>query len=171
MLKHLRTDQVVEILDMLFEIDNSPTGELTAPSLKKKPTIRGSPRSIDLTADLSNDLGAKQMLNAIQAKKKSAVPNSAFKGSRNSIKLQPLTTDDNVTPAASPLKKRDNSTGVKKQPTQRSESGGLDENLEAVINLPSSLEDCTTSVQFVLMSLSLAFEMKPKQAAALLTNN
>jgi hypothetical protein len=65
MLKHLRTDQVVEILDMLFEIDNSPTGELTVPSLKKKPTIRGSPRSIDLTADLSNDLGAKQMLNAI----------------------------------------------------------------------------------------------------------
>jgi hypothetical protein len=64
-MKHLRTDQVVEILDMLFEIDNSPTGEVAAPSLKKKPTMKNSPRSIDLTADLSNDLGAKQMLNAI----------------------------------------------------------------------------------------------------------
>lgn len=28
-----------------------------------------------------------------------------------------------------------------------------------------------TSVQFVLMSLAIAFEMKPKQAFALLTNN
>lgn len=58
-MKNLRTDVVVEILDMLFEIDNSPTGEIAAPSLKKKSLKLGSPRSIDLTADLSNDLGAK----------------------------------------------------------------------------------------------------------------
>jgi len=50
------------------------------------------------------------MLNAIKAKKNSVVPNSAFKGQRNSIKLQPL-NDDNVTAADSPLKRRDNSQG------------------------------------------------------------
>jgi len=31
MMKNLRTDVVVEILDNLFEIDNSPTGEISAP--------------------------------------------------------------------------------------------------------------------------------------------
>jgi hypothetical protein len=36
---------------------------------------------------------------------------------------------------------------------------------------PQTLSQCKTSVQFILISLSLAFEMKPKQAASLLANN
>ena len=42
---------------------------------------------------------------------------------------------------------------------------------EAVVNMPSTLGETRTSVQFVLMSLAMAFDMKPKQALALLTNN
>ena len=37
--------------------------------------------------------------------------------------------------------------------------------------MPTSLEACRTSFQFIILSLSISFEMKPKQAAALLTNN
>lgn len=37
--------------------------------------------------------------------------------------------------------------------------------------LPSTLDSTTTSVQFVIMSLALAFDLKPKQAFALLSNN
>ena len=37
--------------------------------------------------------------------------------------------------------------------------------------MPATLEACRTSFQFILVSLSLSFDMKPKQAAALLTNN
>lgn len=37
--------------------------------------------------------------------------------------------------------------------------------------MPSTLAACRTSVQFILMSLSIAYELKPKQAATLLTNN
>lgn len=37
--------------------------------------------------------------------------------------------------------------------------------------MPSTLETCRTSVQFILTSISIAYEVKPKQAAALLANN
>lgn len=37
--------------------------------------------------------------------------------------------------------------------------------------MPTSLEAAKTSVQFILTSLSLAFEMRPKQATNLLANN
>lgn len=55
---------------------------------------------------------------------------------------------------------------------QRSNSNmTLQDDLIEMANLPSSLPECTTSVQFVLLALSMSFEVKPKQAAALLTNN
>ena len=37
--------------------------------------------------------------------------------------------------------------------------------------MPKTLDSARTSVQLVLMSLAMGFDMKPKQAAALLSNN
>lgn len=37
--------------------------------------------------------------------------------------------------------------------------------------MPTELDQARTSVQFILTSISNAYEMKPKQAAALLANN
>lgn len=45
----------------------------------------------------------------------------------------------------------------------------MDDQLDLL--LPSTLDSSQTSVQFILMSLSMGFDMKPKQAATLLTNN
>ena len=64
-LKTARTDQVIELFDCLFEIDNSPNGSISA-ATKRKVGIKGNqaakpPRNNDSTSELDQDTPGRNL--------------------------------------------------------------------------------------------------------------